>query len=99
GRLVASRRLRLWRGRRCGGNSENSEGLQGGWVALLVLAAALAILAADLSGMSKAETERIWLPFAVWLPAAGALLTRPRGWLAAQTVLALLLNHLLLTGW
>jgi hypothetical protein len=64
-----------------------------------VLAAALAILAADLSGMSKAETERIWLPFAVWLPAAGALLTRPRGWLAAQTVLALLLNHLLLTGW
>ncbi|MET8222067.1 hypothetical protein [Streptomyces sp. NPDC005301] len=96
-----------------GSQDAGSEGPGSGWrrllggrplsgeqrLALLVLAAALAILAADLSGMSKAETERIWLPFAVWLPAAGALLTRPRGWLAAQTVLALLLNHLLLTGW
>ncbi|WP_432188841.1 hypothetical protein [Streptomyces sp. Tue6028] len=68
-------------------------------LALLVLAALLALLVADLSGMSKAETERIWLPFAMWLLAAGALLPRPRGWLAAQAVLALLLNHLLLTGW
>ncbi|MFI1168155.1 hypothetical protein ACH4UM_32330 [Streptomyces sp. NPDC020801] len=66
---------------------------------LLVLCALLALLAADVSGMSKAETERIWLPFAMWLLPACALLTRPRGWLAAQTLLALLLNHLLLTGW
>ncbi|MEU3416868.1 hypothetical protein ABZ760_37560, partial [Streptomyces sp. NPDC006658] len=57
------------------------------------------LLAADLSGMSKAETERIWLPFAMWLVAACAFLPRPRGWLAAQAVLALLLNHLLFTGW
>ncbi|MEU1038134.1 hypothetical protein [Streptomyces sp. NPDC005907] len=70
-----------------------------GRLAVLVLAALLALLVADLSGMSKAETERIWLPFAVWLSAAGAFLTRPRGWLAAQAVLALLVNHLLLTGW
>jgi hypothetical protein len=68
-------------------------------LALLLLAAFLALLAADLSGMSKAETERIWLPFASWLLAVGALLPRPRTWLAAQAVLALLLNHLLLTGW
>jgi hypothetical protein len=68
-------------------------------LALLVLAALLALLVADLSGMSKAETERIWLPFATWLPAACAFLPRPRVWLAAQAVLALLLNHLLLTGW
>ncbi|MDX3312459.1 hypothetical protein P1S61_25965 [Streptomyces sp. ME08-AFT2] len=41
-------------------------------LALLVLAALLALLAADLSGMSEAETERIWLPFAMWLfPACG----------------------------
>ncbi|WP_171115102.1 MULTISPECIES: hypothetical protein [Streptomyces] len=66
---------------------------------VFLLAALLAILVADLSGMSKAETERIWLPFAIWLPAAGAFLPRPRGWLAAQAVVALLVNHLLWTGW
>jgi hypothetical protein len=68
-------------------------------LALLALAALLALLAADLSGMSKAETERIWLPFAMWLIPACAFLTRPRAWLTAQATLALLLNHLLLTGW
>ncbi|MFG3659173.1 hypothetical protein [Streptomyces sp. NPDC047706] len=68
-------------------------------LAVLLLAALVAVLAADLSGMSKAETERIWLPFAVWLLAAGAFLPRPRGWLAAQAAVALLVNHLLVTGW
>ncbi|MEV5440610.1 hypothetical protein AB0K80_32095 [Streptomyces sp. NPDC052682] len=68
-------------------------------LALLVSAAFLALLAADLSGMSKAETERIWLPFALWLLPSCALLTHPRVWLAAQATLALLLNHLLFTGW
>ncbi|MDF3149691.1 hypothetical protein, partial [Streptomyces sp. T21Q-yed] len=67
--------------------------------ALLVLGALVAMLVADLSGMSKAETERIWLPFALWLLPACAFLRGPRGWLAAQAVLALLVNHLLLTGW
>ncbi|MDN3021393.1 hypothetical protein [Streptomyces sp. S.PB5] len=66
---------------------------------LLVTAALLALLTADLSGMSKAETERIWLPFAMWLLPSCALLPRPRVWLAAQAVLALLINHLLRTGW
>ncbi|MFJ9199359.1 hypothetical protein [Streptomyces flaveolus] len=70
-----------------------------GRAALLVTAGLLALLAADLSGMSKAETERIWLPFALWLLPACAFLGRPRVWLAAQAVLALLLNHLLATGW
>ncbi|MFF0079490.1 hypothetical protein ACFYR1_07255 [Streptomyces canus] len=68
-------------------------------LAVLVLAAVLALLIADLSGMSKAETERIWLPFAAWLLPACAFLTGVRGWLVGQAVLALLLNHLLLTGW
>jgi len=68
-------------------------------LALLVFAALLALLVADLSGMSKAETERIWLPFAMWLLPACAFLPRPRAWLTAQATLALLLNHLLLTGW
>ncbi|MFD8544104.1 hypothetical protein [Streptomyces sp. NPDC059649] len=70
-------------------------------LAVLVLAALLALLVADLSGMSKAETERIWLPFAPWLLAACARLpaSRRRHWLTAQAVLPLLVNHLLYTGW
>lgn len=66
---------------------------------LIVLAAVAAVLVADLSGMSKAEVERIWLPFAVWTALACADLPHPRRWLAAQAVLALLVNHLLLTVW
>ncbi|MFK0173507.1 hypothetical protein ACIQU5_32470 [Streptomyces sp. NPDC090306] len=68
-------------------------------LAVLVLCALLALLAADLSGMSKAETERIWLPFVAWLTPACALLPRPRLWLTVQAVGALLVNHVLLTGW
>ncbi|WP_374103067.1 hypothetical protein [Streptomyces sp. B93] len=68
-------------------------------LSLLVCAALLALLVADLSGMSKAETERIWLPFALWLLPACAFLPRPRAWLPAQAVVALLVNHLLRTGW
>ncbi|WP_340556367.1 hypothetical protein [Streptomyces sp. GSL17-111] len=70
-------------------------------LAVLVLGAALAMLIADLSGMSKAETERIWLPFALWLLPGAALLPgrHHRWWLAAQAAVALSVNHLLLTGW
>ncbi|MCE3551792.1 hypothetical protein LWC33_10030 [Pseudonocardia sp. RS11V-5] len=67
--------------------------------ALLVLAALGAIVVADLSGMSKAEVERIWLPFAVWAVVACGALPHPRRWLVAQAVLALAVNHLLLTVW
>jgi len=67
--------------------------------ALLALGGLVALLAADVSGLSKAEVERIWLPFAVWLVIPCALLPRPRAWLAAQAVLALAVNHLLLTVW
>ncbi|MFE6036773.1 hypothetical protein [Streptomyces sp. NPDC056452] len=68
---------------------------------LFVSAAFLALLAADLSGMSKAETERIWQPFILWLLPATALLPVPgrRGWLAAQAVVALTVNHVFWTGW
>ncbi|MCE0767323.1 hypothetical protein LWC35_31125 [Pseudonocardia kujensis] len=67
--------------------------------ALLVLAALTAIALADLSGMSKAEVERIWLPFAVWAVVACGALPHPRRWLPAQAALALAVNHLLLTVW
>jgi hypothetical protein len=68
---------------------------------LVVLAALLAIVFADLSMLSKAETERIWLPFTVWLTAAAALLPSRshRWWLALNVVGALLLNHFILTNW
>jgi hypothetical protein len=68
---------------------------------LLPLAAAAAILAADLSGYSKAEVERIWLPFTGWLLAGAALLprhTRHR-WLIVQAAVALMVNHVMLTVW
>ncbi|MFD2765305.1 hypothetical protein [Micromonospora eburnea] len=70
-----------------------------GPAALLPVAAAVVVLAADLSGLSKAEVERIWLPFAVWLLVAAAQLppaTR-RWWLAGQAATALAVNHLLFT--
>ena len=68
---------------------------------LLVLAALVAILFADLSRLSKAETERIWLPFEVWLLAAGALLPvrAQRWWLSLNVIGALLLNHFIFTNW
>jgi hypothetical protein len=75
-------------------------GLPRAWRYPLVAAAILVILMADVSGLSKSEVERIWLPFAVWLvPAAGFLPGSPRRWLAAQAVVALMVNHLLLTNW
>jgi hypothetical protein len=67
----------------------------------LPLAATIGIVAADLSGLSKAEVERIWLPYTIWLMPAVALLpvAHRRGWLIAQAVTALAVNHLLLTNW
>jgi hypothetical protein len=68
---------------------------------LLPATAGAAILLADVSGLSKAEVERIWLPFAIWLMAGAAALPQAgrRRWLAAQAATALTVNHLLLTAW
>ncbi|WP_137147289.1 hypothetical protein [Mycolicibacterium sp. CR10] len=68
---------------------------------LLVIGALLAITFADLSRLSKAETERIWLPFTVWLIASTALLPARslRWWLALNVIGALAINHLILTNW
>ena len=69
--------------------------------ALLGLSAAAALLAADLSRMSKAEVERIWLPFIPWALVSLALL--PERWrrpaLGVQLATALLVQHLLWTHW
>lgn len=68
---------------------------------LLLLAVLAAIVCADLSMLSKAETERIWLPFTVWLTAAPALLPvrSHRVWLAVNAAGALLLNSVIFTNW
>lgn len=70
-------------------------------VLLLIGGGVLMIAAADLSGMSKAEVERIWLPFIPWITLS--LATLPRRWmrwaLAIQLVSALVVQHLLYTSW
>lgn len=68
---------------------------------LLLLAMLTAIAVADLSMLSKAETERIWLPFTIWLTAAPALLPvrSHRLWLAVNAAGALLLNSVIFTNW
>ena len=74
--------------------------LRWGRPAGLVCGVLAAVLLATVSGMSKAEVERIWLPWTLWLAvAAGALGPRPRWWLAAQVVTGLALQHLLATPW
>ena len=67
----------------------------------IVVAFGLAVLIADLSGLSKSETERIWLPFGIWMITATALLPprTHRAWLVVQAVGALAISHLLLTHW
>ncbi|OBF68951.1 hypothetical protein A5753_21750 [Mycobacterium sp. 852002-51971_SCH5477799-a] len=68
---------------------------------LLLLGVLIAIVCADLSMLSKAEVERIWLPFTVWLTAAAALLPARshRIWLALNAFGALALNTIILTHW
>jgi hypothetical protein len=70
-------------------------------IILLTLAGLATILIADLSGMSKAEVERIWLPFIPWMLVGTALL--PPRWvrlvLALQLAVALAVEHLLHIVW
>lgn len=80
--------------------------LVAGWrrcagLAVLVGAAGLGVLISNVSGLSKAETERIWLPFTPWLLAAAALV--PARWsrpaLAASAATALVLETWLVGPW
>lgn len=67
----------------------------------LVGAALAGVVLADVSGMSKGEVERIWLPFVPLLSVAAGGLPRPtiRWWLAAQAVAAVLLQIGLDSPW
>lgn len=72
---------------------------------LLVGGGLAAVLVADLSGMSKGEVERIWLPFAVWVIPAGAACAVPeragmvRLWVGLQLAVALTVQTWYVTGW
>jgi methylthioxylose transferase len=72
---------------------------------LLVGGALTAIALADLSGMSKAEVERIWLPFVPWVllaTCAFAADKRDRGvryWLGLQAASALLIELAVRSPW
>ena len=67
---------------------------------LLVGGALLAVAVADLSGLSKGEVERIWLPFTFWLLVAGSAHDPPaRGWLGTQVAFAIALQTVAKTGW
>lgn len=70
-------------------------------VGALVAAAAGMVVLADSSLMSKAEVERIWLPFVPWLLLSTAFL--PARWARAglwlQAGFALGVQHLLATTW
>lgn len=70
-------------------------------VTILALAAIASIALADLSQMSRAEVERIWLPFVPWLLLGTAFLPARarRPVLAVQVVGALLVQHLFDTTW
>ena len=81
----------------------------------LLVGSALAVVAlADLSGLSKGEVERIWLPFTPWILLAGAALTVRRvgvtwarsalcasmtAWLALQAGTAIAVESLVRTPW
>jgi hypothetical protein len=69
------------------------------WIVIGPTLAAVGIAA--LSGMSKGEVERIWLPFALWLlPAACVLPERRRAhWLAAQVATAVAIEVVVVTPW
>jgi hypothetical protein len=64
---------------------------------LLVLATLAAVATTDLLGVTRGETERVWLPFAPFLVAAAGGLGR--GWLAAQAGLGIALQAGVRSPW
>lgn len=77
--------------------------LRDGRAWLLVGGSIAAVMLADLSGMSKAEVERIWLPFVPWIALATCALptavAATRLWLAAAASFTLAFELAVLTSW
>ena len=59
------------------------------------------MVVSDLSGLVRGETERIWLPFYVWVLAATAFLPprQRRAWLLLSAVLAIGIEVVVRTEW
>jgi methylthioxylose transferase len=70
-------------------------------LAVLPLAALAGVLISDLTGVVRGETERIWLPFEVWILAAVAFLPirQRRIWLAASVAAAIAIEVTLRLEW
>ncbi|MQA32221.1 hypothetical protein [Modestobacter roseus] len=70
-------------------------------LALVPLAALAGVLVSDATGLVRGETERIWLPFYVWLLVATVFLPprQRRVWLAAAVVLAIAIEVVVRTEW
>jgi hypothetical protein len=72
-----------------------------GRLLVLPLAAIVAMAVSDASGLVLGETERIWLPFVVWLlPATAAVSPRSqRFWLAVSALLAIGVEVVVRSPW
>ncbi|MGY2003587.1 hypothetical protein [Blastococcus sp. SYSU DS1024] len=70
-------------------------------LALLPLAVLAGMLVSDATGLVRGETERIWLPFTVWLPVAAAFLParQSRLWLVLSAVTAIAVEVAVRTEW
>ena len=70
-------------------------------VGVFVAAAVVAVVVSNLSGLSKGEVERIWLPFVPWVMLGTAwLVGRARkGWLLAHASVAIAVQMLVLSPW
>ena len=70
----------------------------------VVGSAMVVLLFVDLSGYTKGEVERIWLPFVIWILPAGAVLAAGRdrvmtGWLGLQAAAAIAVATTVKTSW
>ena len=68
----------------------------------LVWGSLIAVAVADLSGLSKGEVERIWLPFLPFATLVVVRLAPSRGaapWIAAQAAVAIALQTLMVWPW
>lgn len=71
-----------------------------GRLGILIGAALIGILALDVSGVTRGEVERIWLPYAAWTTAGVAVYRVPaRRTLIAQALTALPIQALVRSPW
>ncbi|MCO5986781.1 hypothetical protein NE235_11780 [Actinoallomurus spadix] len=95
GRAVPLARAMVRRAAPAGGGR-----LGGGRLGVLVAAALIGMVALDVSGVTRGEVERIWIPYAAWAAVACAVHRPPaRTLLLAQAVTALTIEALVRSPW